>query len=63
MKKVPIRKGQIWQDKRTGRRVAIFGLNGQHGWNNVWEGQGHSSSRHLKENVPWKFYRLVEDEP
>jgi hypothetical protein len=63
MKKVAIRKAQVWEDIRTGRRGTIFDLNGNHGWSIVWHGRSHSASRHRKENVLWKFCRFVDEQP
>jgi hypothetical protein len=62
MKKTPIRKGQIYEDTRTGRRGEIYAYNGQRGWTIVWARGGGTASRHLREQVIWKFYRLVEPE-
>lgn len=58
MKKTPIRKGQIWEDVRTERRGYIAAFNGKHGWVIVWERGGGMVSRHLKDGMLWKFYRL-----
>lgn len=60
MKKIPIKRGQLWEDIRTGRRGYIAVYNGKRGWVIVWERGGGTASRHLKEQVIWKFYRLVE---
>jgi hypothetical protein len=62
MKKISIKRGQIWEDVRTGRRGVIAEYNGQKGWTIIWARGGNTASRHLHERTIWKFYRLVPPE-
>jgi hypothetical protein len=61
MKEVAIRKGQVWEDNRTGRRGVIAGKKGGGGWTIVWGRGGPTASRHLSEQVLWKLHHLVEN--
>lgn len=60
MQRQKIKKGQIWEDRRTGRRGVIVGYHGNSGWIINFLRGGMSASRHLWDDTLWKYYWLVE---
>jgi hypothetical protein len=48
MKKTPIKKGQLYEDIRIGRRGYMSDYNDKRGWSIMWARGGGTASRHLE---------------
>ncbi len=60
MKKGLVKKGQIWEDRNTGRRIVIKERSsGNNHWTIVHL-RGKGDSRHLHEGTIQRFYTLVK---
>ena len=61
MKKGIVKKGQIWADKATGRRIQVVGkATGNFHWLIVHLTKHQKGARHLHEGTIQKLYTLLQ---